>query len=114
MFEVVYVIWSGGKSFYLALLTVLSFCCYCVWSSPNPVKYLTLPWDLSLECLVTESMECVACQQWERIPKGPQSATVWNCEAVIHSSGVVVYVVRHVGKMAKSTYEIGSEHLVKM
>lgn len=61
-----------------------------------------------------ESTQCVACQQWKRIPKGPQHATVWNCEAVIHSTGVVVYVVGHVGKMAKSsTYEIGSEDLVK-
>lgn len=58
-------------------------------------------------------MQCVACQQWKRIPKGPQCITVWNCEAVIHFAGVVVYVVRHVGKMAKSTYEIGSEYLVK-
>ena len=72
------------------------------------------PWDLNLECSVTESMQWVACQQCKRIPKGPQRITVWNCEAVIHSTGVVVYVVRHVGKVAKnSTYEIGSEDLVK-
>lgn len=63
---------------------------------------------------MTESMQCVAYQQWKRVPKGPQRTTVWNCEAVIHSTGVVVYVVRHIGKMAKSsTYEIGSEDLVK-
>lgn len=49
----------------------------------------------------------------EKNPRGPQRTTVWNCEAVIHSTGVVVYVVRHVGKMAKkSTYEIGSKDLV--
>lgn len=39
-----------------------------------------------LECLVTESMQFVACQQWKRIPKGPWRTTVWNCEAVIHST----------------------------
>jgi len=76
--------------------------------------YFPLSWDSHLECSVTESMQCVACHQRKRLSKGPQHTSVWNCVAVIHSTGVVVYVVGHVGKTSKKhTYETGSEDLVK-
>lgn len=53
-----------------------------------------LPWDLELGMLCDRihTMCCIPAVE-KKVLKGPQHTTIWNREAVLHCTGVVVYVV---------------------